>query len=147
MDEMEETDQGLSILFKLFTEGSYQLILKKIFSYFDGPDLVALQMASSKLQNFIQVKSSQLMKDKCKLYVHKQANFWRNENNALVLKNHWDIWFPKRTRLELNMVITCLVQNELEIFCGMRNGKILVYNQNLWQTRALGNQWLVITIL
>ena len=71
MDEMEETDQGLSILFKLFTEGSYQLILKKIFSYFDGPDLVALQMASSKLQNFIQVKSSQLMKDKYKLYVHK----------------------------------------------------------------------------
>ena len=54
-DEMEESDQGLSILFKLFTEGSYQLVLEKIFSYFDGPDLVALQMASPNLSSFIQV--------------------------------------------------------------------------------------------
>lgn len=57
-DEMDDSDQGLSILFKLFTEGSYQLVLEKIFSYFDGPDLVALQLASSKLQSFIQVKCS-----------------------------------------------------------------------------------------
>ena len=117
---MEESDQGLSILFKLFTEGSYQLVLEKIFSFFDGPDLVALQMASSKLQNFI------------------QENFWENEHNSLILKSHWDIWFPKRTRLELNTVITCLVQNNLEIFCGLKSGKILVFNQNLWQTSSLG---------
>ena len=53
---MEESDHGLSILFKLFTEGSYQLVLEKIFSYFDGPDLVALQMASANLNSFIKVK-------------------------------------------------------------------------------------------
>ena len=127
---MEESDEGLSILFKLFTEGSYQLVLEKIFSFFDGPDLVALQMASSKLQSFI------------------QDNFWENEHNSLILKNHWDIWFPKRTRLELNTVITCLVQNNLEIFCGLKSGKILVYNQNLWQTSSLGRSptWFIITV-
>ena len=71
----------------------------------------------------------------------KKENFWENENNALILKSHWDLWFPKRTRLELNTVITCLVQHKLEIFCGMKNGKILAYNQNLWQTSELGGSY------
>ena len=41
-------------------------------------------------------------------------------------------------------MITCLVQNNLEIFCGLKSGKILVYNQNLWQTSSLGRTCFII---
>ena len=67
-----------------------------------------------------------------------QEFFWNNEKQSEVLKNHWDIWFPSRTRLELGVVITCLVQSDLQIFCGLKNGKIFVYDQNLWRQAVLG---------
>ena len=66
-----------------------------------------------------------------------QEFFWNNEKQSQVLKNHWDIWFPSRTRLELGVVITCLVQSDLQIFCGLKNGKIFVYDQNLWRQAVL----------
>ena len=48
------------------------------------------------------------------------------------------MWFPRRTRLELGTVISCLVTTQLQIFCGMKNGRIAVYDQNLWPAAVLG---------
>ena len=67
-----------------------------------------------------------------------QINFWEKERNAAVLRRHWDMWFPRRTRLELGTVISSLVTTQLQIFCGMKNGRIAVYDQNLWPAAVLG---------
>merc|ERR1719336_1976451 len=64
-------------------------------------------------------------------------NFWEKERNAAVLRRHWDMWFPRRTRLELGTVISSLVTTQLQIFCGMKNGRIAVYDQNLWPAAVL----------
>ena len=134
---MEETDGGLEILLKLFTEGYYQGILEKIFHYFDGVDLTALQMAHPTLHHFINV--GRLFNLYFSLIISDfQINFWEKERNAAVLRRHWDMWFPRRTRLELGTVISSLVTTQLQIFCGMKNGRIAVYDQNLWPAAVLG---------
>ena len=35
------------------------------------------------------------------------------------------------------MTITCLQHFQMQIFCGLKNGKIMVYDQNLWLKSVL----------
>ena len=64
--------------------------------------------------------------------------FWTNEKKSKILTDHWNNWFPRRTRIEQGVMISCLAQSDLQIFCGLKTGKIIVYDQNLWKLAELG---------
>ena len=84
--------------------------------------------------------NSNILFSKAKIWLIKlKENFWRNEKKLQILQNHWDIWIPSRTRIELDMIVTCMVQQHLEIFCGLKSGKINVYDHNLRLVSVLGN--------
>ena len=139
LKKLEQSDIGLKVFVQLFTSGCYEIIVEKILKCLDGVDLMALQMVNNNMDAFIKVHISNiLIIASYKFKFCLKENFWKNSRKQQRLQNHWNIWFPQRTRLELNTLITCLAHNNLKLFCGMKNGTILVYDQNLQLVHTLG---------
>ncbi|XP_023331292.1 beta-TrCP [Eurytemora carolleeae] len=104
------SNDGLLVLFKLINTGHYPTIIDRILMNLDGITLSSLELGSTQLQAII------------------QDMFWRNKRR---LELHWDSWLPTRTRLECGVQISSLAQFNLEIFCGLKSGKVQIYDSNL----------------
>ena len=119
----EEDSFGIEILSRLFSSGSYEGIIDSILGHLSGVELTALQVSVPACEQFI------------------TTHYWSNAARQQRLQAHWDCWIPTRLRTELGQSVTCLAQHELSIFCGMKSGLVLVYDQNvLLQSELEGHE-------
>ena len=99
-----------------------------IFQHLSGVELTALQLSHSVLDQFIKVESSLNINNKLPTF---QTYFWGNAARLARLEEHWNTWIPSRVRTELGVSVTCLAHHDLNIFCGLKSGLVLVYDQNI----------------